>query len=116
MQKAYKLLLANKTDITKREHTKNIRTQQKNVERGICPRCGGNLVLRNGKYGEFYGCSNYPKCKFTKKNVVRYAKTKYKFFLCVPKCINQKEKQLLKAYSDNPKLQAAVDKLLDIDK
>ncbi len=32
---------------------------------GICPQCGGNLVLRNGKYGCFYGCSNYPRCKFT---------------------------------------------------
>lgn len=37
----------------------------KQVESGICPRCGGKLVLRNGRYGSFYGCSNYPKCKFT---------------------------------------------------
>lgn len=29
----------------------------------ICPNCGGNLVIRKSKYGEFYGCSNYPKCK-----------------------------------------------------
>ncbi len=33
----------------------------------ICERCGGNLVLKKGKYGVFYGCTNYPKCKFTKK-------------------------------------------------
>lgn len=32
----------------------------------ICPICGNNLVLRNGKNGKFYGCSNYPKCKYTK--------------------------------------------------
>lgn len=32
-----------------------------------CPRCGGELVLRNGKYGPFYGCSNYPECRYTKK-------------------------------------------------
>jgi hypothetical protein len=32
-----------------------------------CSLCGGKLVLRNGKYGQFYGCSNYPKCHFTKK-------------------------------------------------
>jgi hypothetical protein len=32
-----------------------------------CPRCGGNLVERGGKFGKFYGCSNYPKCRFTKK-------------------------------------------------
>lgn len=34
---------------------------------GICPECGGKLVERNGKYGTFWGCSNYPKCRFTTK-------------------------------------------------
>ncbi|MDD3408896.1 MAG: restriction endonuclease [Candidatus Pacebacteria bacterium] len=33
----------------------------------VCPRCGGNLILRKGRYGEFYGCSNYPICKYIKK-------------------------------------------------
>ena len=34
-----------------------------------CPRCGGSLVKRQGKYGEFYGCSNYRTtgCTFTRK-------------------------------------------------
>ncbi|MDF1496975.1 MAG: restriction endonuclease [Patescibacteria group bacterium] len=32
-----------------------------------CPKCGGTLVKRNGKFGEFKGCSNYPKCKYTTK-------------------------------------------------
>jgi len=32
-----------------------------------CPQCGGNLIERSGKFGKFFGCSNYPKCKFTKK-------------------------------------------------
>lgn len=68
MEKAYQLLLASKTEISTKEHVENIRTQQWNVEHGICPRCGGKLVLRNGKYGEFWGCSNYPKCKFIKKD------------------------------------------------
>ena len=31
-----------------------------------CPECGANLVLRTGRYGEFKGCSNYPKCKYIK--------------------------------------------------
>ena len=31
-----------------------------------CPKCGGILVLRNGKYGKFYGCSSYPICTYTK--------------------------------------------------
>lgn len=32
----------------------------------ICPRCGGELVKRNGRFGEFFGCSNFPKCRFTR--------------------------------------------------
>lgn len=35
------------------------------VAHGKCPKCGGNLILRKGKYGDFYGCSNYPRCKYT---------------------------------------------------
>lgn len=35
------------------------------IQKGICPKCGHNLVVRNGKYGDFYGCSHYPKCRFT---------------------------------------------------
>lgn len=35
--------------------------------KNICPQCKrGLLVLRNGKRGKFYGCNNYPNCKFTK--------------------------------------------------
>lgn len=33
----------------------------------LCPRCGGELVHRKGKYGEFYGCSGFPACRYTKK-------------------------------------------------
>jgi ssDNA-binding Zn-finger/Zn-ribbon topoisomerase 1 len=34
-----------------------------------CPKCNGELILRTAKRGEnkgnsFYGCSNYPKCKY----------------------------------------------------
>lgn len=31
----------------------------------ICPRCNGSLVRRKGRYGNFYGCSNYPQCRYT---------------------------------------------------
>lgn len=31
----------------------------------ICPICGSPLKLRNGKYGEFWGCTGYPTCRFT---------------------------------------------------
>lgn len=33
----------------------------------ICPECGGNLVIRKGKYGKFVACNNYPTCKYIKK-------------------------------------------------
>lgn len=35
----------------------------------ICPECGSPLVIRKGKYGEFVACSNYPECKYVKKEV-----------------------------------------------
>lgn len=41
------------------------RKQEENILK--CPKCGGTLVLKNGKYGEFIGCSNYPKCKYTQE-------------------------------------------------
>ena len=33
----------------------------------ICPECNSELVIRNGKYGKFIACSNYPTCKYIKK-------------------------------------------------
>jgi hypothetical protein len=45
----------------------NLKDKETSISSGLCPRCGGNLVLRNGKYGSFYGCNNYPKCRFTHK-------------------------------------------------
>ncbi len=32
-----------------------------------CPECGSPLLLRHGHFGAFTGCSNYPKCKYIKK-------------------------------------------------
>ena len=31
-----------------------------------CPDCGATLVARNGKYGNFIGCSGYPRCRYTR--------------------------------------------------
>ena len=54
---------------SKKNHLIDIRNTVKkkydSLSSGKCPRCGGELVLRNGKYGNFYGCSNYPKCRYT---------------------------------------------------
>lgn len=67
MESYYKKLseLKNRSKITEKEHVQNIQKKQDGIRKGICPRCGGNLVLRNGKNGQFFGCSNYPRCKFT---------------------------------------------------
>ena len=35
------------------------------IRKGICPRCGGRLTVRKSDKGEFVGCSNYPRCRFT---------------------------------------------------
>ncbi len=32
----------------------------------ICDKCGANMVIRNGKFGKFLACPNYPNCKNTK--------------------------------------------------
>ena len=33
----------------------------------VCPNCGSPMVIKKGKYGEFEACSNYPDCKYIKK-------------------------------------------------
>lgn len=44
-----------------------IHNRNAQIEAGICPNCGAELVRRNGRYGPFIGCSRYPLCKFTTK-------------------------------------------------
>lgn len=74
VSRIYSMLLdANVVDKQERKsHNKEVLTQavkkEIKVANGICPRCGGKLVERKGKYGRFWGCSNYPNCKFTVKN------------------------------------------------
>ena len=52
--------------VSRRRHRRDVRTQRKRLAQDRCPRCGKRLVLRNGKFGQFYGCSGYPACTFTK--------------------------------------------------
>ncbi len=40
------------------------------VTEEICPNCGKNLVIKNGRFGKFLACPGYPDCKFTKAIVV----------------------------------------------
>lgn len=59
LQLAQKLQpLTNKSEAEKQQHIDDIKEK--------CPFCGSDLVLRRGKYGQFWGCSTYPKCKFTR--------------------------------------------------
>ncbi|MBR6918402.1 MAG: type I DNA topoisomerase [Clostridia bacterium] len=68
-----------------------------------CETCGSDMVLRNGRYGAFYACVNYPKCKFTKRKtntidakcpkcggdlVSKRGKNRSQFYSCsnYPKC------------------------------
>ncbi|MEC8882303.1 MAG: type I DNA topoisomerase [Pseudomonadota bacterium] len=38
--------------------------EQNIVEGRKCPKCEANLVIKEGRYGKFIGCSQYPECKF----------------------------------------------------
>jgi DNA topoisomerase-1 len=67
-----------------------------------CPKCGGDLVIKKGRYGEFIACSNYPKCRYTRpittgvkcpvckdgELVERRSKRGKRFYACTnyPKC------------------------------
>jgi restriction system protein len=48
------------------DHFKLIKYINLANKNNICPQCGSLLIEKNGKFGKFYGCSNYPKCDFTK--------------------------------------------------
>ena len=65
-----KQVIVDKKDIQKK-HRKFVKRitkwgKKRSVPR-YCPKCGGKLKLKDGKYGKFYGCSNYPECLYTKK-------------------------------------------------
>lgn len=55
-----------------------------------CPECGekkdGKLVIREGRFGSFVSCSNYPKCKFIKEDETE--KEKKKTGVLCPDCKN----------------------------
>lgn len=37
----------------------------KGEEKKVCPECGKEMVVRDGQYGKFWGCSGYPECEYT---------------------------------------------------
>ena len=56
---------------TNREHVKHVKSiLEEKEQKNLCPKCGSELILRTAKKGtnagnQFYGCSNYPKCRYT---------------------------------------------------
>lgn len=60
------------TSVSKEDKEKHIQEINKRFDSFlVCPVCGGKLIIRTAKRGynignQFYGCSNYPKCKYTK--------------------------------------------------
>ncbi len=61
-----------------------------------CPKCGGELVVRIGRYGKFISCSNYPDCDY-KRDYVQ--KTKYNCPECGGDVIIRKTKKGRKYYA-----------------
>ncbi len=63
------LEVSSRSESDRKHHLENISRNKDRrnaaIASGRCPLCGGQLVLRNGKYGQFWGCSNYPDCKYT---------------------------------------------------
>ena len=63
-----KIMSNNITDkAVKKRHVEKIKSVKEFYDDKTCPSCGGQLKLKTGKYGNFLGCSNYPKCKYTRK-------------------------------------------------
>ena len=63
-----KLISLNNSDkVARKSHITKAKTLQQSGAKSLtCPKCGGRLSIKNGKYGMFYGWSNYPGCNFTK--------------------------------------------------
>ena len=55
--------------VTKAYYSEKKMKVQEEVTDVICDKCGANMVIRNGKYGKFLACPNYPKCKNI-KNII----------------------------------------------
>ncbi|PIF45075.1 topoisomerase-like DNA binding C4 zinc finger protein [Chryseobacterium sp. 52] len=58
------IILTAKTNNRNKDKTLRVNSNMnKNLS---CPNCGGNLMERNGKYGIFFGCHNFPRCTYTR--------------------------------------------------
>ncbi len=62
--------------------------EKKEVEKigEACPECGGELVIRLGRFGKFISCSTYPKCKYTRPLVNKVKEEPIKLGIMCPEC------------------------------
>ena len=63
---------------------KNMEKKEAESTGETCPECGNELVIRSGKYGKFVACSNYPECKYIKKDEVQVVEV-----MDCPKCVGK---------------------------
>lgn len=56
--------------------SKALKLVEKNIEKIICEKCGGELVIKIGRFGKYLACSNYPKCENIKSFREVYAQQK----------------------------------------
>lgn len=48
------------------ERTPTIPKIRRERSAGVCPKCAGKLLSKQGKFGKFVGCTNFPSCRYTK--------------------------------------------------
>lgn len=58
--------LKDKNQIFNTKENKKNKELEKKYQNEKCNKCGSRMILRNGKFGPFLGCSNYPRCKIIK--------------------------------------------------
>lgn len=93
--------LAKQLETAYKDNSK-IRVEEETNE--LCPDCGGKLVIKLSRFGKFYACANFPKCKYTKSYlqktkvtcpkcgegelIVRFSRKGKRFYACdrYPKC------------------------------
>jgi DNA topoisomerase-1 len=56
----------NTKPLVSKEEVKEEKAEE-NVTGEKCEKCGSNMVVRNGRFGSFYACANYPHCKNTRQ-------------------------------------------------
>lgn len=55
------------TSIIHEKINRSVEIKKRSYAPNVCPDCGGQLKEKSGKFGSFIGCSNYPKCRYTRK-------------------------------------------------